>query len=352
MNKTITPPKKLNRITRQSNIELFRIIAMFLVLVVHADYFSLQAPLTTEMHANPLSATTRIFWESLSIGCVDMFVLITGWFGIHPKKKSFCNFVFQCLFFLIGIYILCVATGLTTLSLKGIAGCFVMLEWNWFIKSYIGLYILSPILNSYIEHATKQELGRTILFFYIFQTLYSWISNGAPFFMSGYSTMSFIGLYLLAQYAHRYPNCLTSFSPSVDLSIFAGLVAGQTLLGAIALYWDFNGIQARLFSYVSPLVILSALYLLLAFSKLKFSSRIINWVAASSFAVFLLHTNPNLCRPYFIPFVQHIYNTTDSIECLMVIFVFLAFVFFLAILIDQIRILLWNFIWNKWNNKA
>ena len=29
---------------RQSNFELLRIIAMFLVLVVHADYFSLGAP--------------------------------------------------------------------------------------------------------------------------------------------------------------------------------------------------------------------------------------------------------------------------------------------------------------------
>lgn len=62
---------------RLSNMELFRIIAMFLVLVVHADYYTLNAPTATELATTPVSAVTRIFIECLSIGCVNMFILIS-----------------------------------------------------------------------------------------------------------------------------------------------------------------------------------------------------------------------------------------------------------------------------------
>ena len=128
-NKTIN-----NQKLRSSNIELLRIISMFLVLIVHADYFSLGAPTITEITDKPLSSFARILFESLSILCVNVFVFISGWFSIKPNFKRVTNFLFQCLFFLIGIYTVCLILGLTQLSLKGIAGCFFMLRWNWFIK--------------------------------------------------------------------------------------------------------------------------------------------------------------------------------------------------------------------------
>lgn len=200
---------------RDSNIELLRLIAMFLVLIVHADFFSLGAPSHEETLSAPLNAFARYFFESLSIVCVNIFILISGWFSIKPSKKSFCNFIFQCIFFLIGIYVLMLILGLTSLSVKGVAGCLVLLKWNWFIKAYIGLYIISPILNSFVETIDRKTFERTLLSFFVFQTIYAWISGAAVFFEDGYSTMSFIGLYLLARYIHIYrPNW--SFTPPVE----------------------------------------------------------------------------------------------------------------------------------------
>lgn len=185
---------------RDSNIELLRLIAMFMVLIVHADFFSLGVPTHDDIISAPTSAFLRFFFESLSIVCVNVFVLISGWFGIKPSVRSFCNFVFQCLFFLVGIYIVLLLCGLTSLSVKGIAGCFVMLQWNWFIKAYLGLYIIAPVLNAFVNNTEKMAFQKVLLSFFIFQTAYSWISDGAVFFEGGYSTMSFIGLYLLARY--------------------------------------------------------------------------------------------------------------------------------------------------------
>ena len=84
---------------RLSNIELLRIVAMLFVLIVHSDFVALGTPSTNDCMESGIASFTRIFLETLSYVCVNVFVLISGWFGIKPSKKGFCNFIFQCFFF-------------------------------------------------------------------------------------------------------------------------------------------------------------------------------------------------------------------------------------------------------------
>lgn len=327
---------------RDSNMELLRIIAMFLVLVVHADFFSLGAPTLSEIKENELSSLTRIFIQAISIGCVNMFVLLSGWYGIRPKLKGFLNLIFQCLFYLIGIYCVCLLLGFASFNLHGIAGCLLLLKWNWFIRAYILLYILAPLLNAFVSSATEKQLRGVLLSFFTFQTVYSWLSDASVFFEHGYSTISFIGLYLLAQYFSKYQTPLSRWNKNNFLCVFLL----STLLLGVLFYVSKILMMGRLssivFKYDNPLVILSALSVVLYFSKLKLRSSLINWVAASSFAVFLLHTNPNLCKPYFVPFIKDLYLSYNGIYCLLYIFLFLAVVFMLSIIIDQARLFIWR----------
>lgn len=332
---------------RKSNFELLRIVAMFLVLVVHADFYSLGVPTYEESVTNVLPSLSRFFFQSLSVGCVDIFVLISGYFGIRPRIKGFLNFIFQCLFFLCGIYVVCLILGTSTLSVNGALECFVMTNHNWFIKSYILLYVLAPILNAYIERASQKELRNTILMFYVFQSIYGWITSGVEFFCMGYSTMSFLGLYLLARYVRLYPNKFFIMPRNRDLLIFFSIVILQTL---IVYTCSSHGItlpvRMRVYSYANPLVVISSLYLLLYFSKLDICSNFINKIGESCFAVFLLHQNANLI-PFFKNTIMHIYIERESIFCLLLIFAFLLFLFILSILIDKIRIYFWNSLWKR-----
>ena len=188
---------------RKTNIELLRLLSMFLILVVHADFWSLGAPTCQEFRESLLPSVTRILIEAISIVSVNVFIFISGWFTIKPTLKGFGNFIFQCGFFLIGIYVVMLVTGQATLSLKGIAGCFCLTSSNWFIKAYIGLYILSPVLNLFVETSSKKQFGIILVSFFIFQTIYG-LSGAAAFIEHGYSTFSFIGIYLLAQYVRHY----------------------------------------------------------------------------------------------------------------------------------------------------
>ena len=98
-------------------------------------------------------------------------------------------------------------------------------------------------------------------------------------------------------------------------------------------------------SYVSIFVVTASAGLVMWTSCLRMSySRIINYVAASAFAVYLLHVNPLICDSFFKPLIRSIYDTFSSVECVAVIFAALAAVFALAVILDQPRRLIWSWI--------
>lgn len=190
---------------RQSNMELLRIIAMFLVLLVHADFFSLGAPSASDCVNASVDSSLKVFFEAISIACVDIFVCLSGWFGIRPSVRGFSNFVFQCLFWLVGLYIITLLIGTSTFSIQGIKGCFALTKLNWFIKAYILLYIIAPVLNAFVENASQKEFRNVLIAFFAFEFVYGWIFSGSTqHIVGGYSTISFIGLYLLARYVRLY----------------------------------------------------------------------------------------------------------------------------------------------------
>lgn len=282
---------------RQSNFELLRIIAMFLVLAVHANYFALDGgPSAQECATRVISSMTRIVLESACIVCVDVFVLISGWFGIHFKWKSLLNFLFQVFFFGIIIYAFCVIFLDVPLNIKGIAACFQITTWNWFVKSYLLLYLMSPILNTFCNQSDKKDFLLVLISFFSFQTIYG-LTGSAKFIEQGYSTISFIGLYLLAQYIRKFA---TFFSEKSILFHCIGYFLCVAMLSILEFISRFtNHPTGQIFSYINPVVILASVFLLLFFSKLRFTNRLVNWIASSCFAVFLLHTNVNLCEPVF-----------------------------------------------------
>lgn len=336
-----------DKMTRASNFEMLRMLAMFLVLVLHAGFFAVGKPTADLITSEPLDSFIRIFIESLSIVCVNVFVLISGWFGIKATIKGFCNFLFQCLFFLIGIYAIMICLGYTQFSLKGLLGCLFMLKWNWFIKAYLGLFILSPVLNAFVLSANQKLFKIVLIGFFGFQTIYSWCTGAAEFFLAGFSTMSFIGLYLLARYINLYKPRWALLKKKNDISVYL-VCCVLVAIGAFVPPFIIKNnsicftILAKMFNYVSPFVIIASVYLLLCFSKLKLQSKFVNWCGISCFAVFLVHSNPNIALPYFKRIVVYLYEVYPLPIFYLYILLFLIGIFFMSLLLDKIRLWIWN----------
>lgn len=325
---------------RQSNFELLRIVAMFLVLVVHADYVSLGSVTSEELSMDFLPSVTRIFVQALSIVCVNLFVLISGWFGIRATLKGFLNLIFQYLFAYCLVYAIIILTGEEGISLWNIGHFLVdLIACNWFILAYSALYFLSPLLNAGIKGLNKKRFQYLLVSFFLFQSIWGY-AGAARWVGHGYSLFSFMGLYLLASYLRlygiRFSMGLTLYIISTITNTLYCIVYLQPAAGAI-------GIIFPAFVYCNPLVIIGAAGLLLWFSQLRIGhSRLINWIARSSFMVFLIHTTPWFLEPYFCKWMEGIYNRYDSIECLAMMGIALIGIFVACVLVDQPRKWLWN----------
>lgn len=323
---------------RQSNMELLRIVAMFLVLVVHTAFMTTGAPSKEEIINSFIPSITKISFESLSIICVNVFILISGWFGIKPSVRGFCNFLFQCLYFLLGIYIVLLIVGIADFSPRTLASCLCLCDANWFILAYTGLYLVSPILNAFVEKVSQKNFKRFLILFYVFQTVWGW-SGAAVYIENGYSTFSFIGLYLLARYMHLYK--------VGKLYYWGGSIYVISVVLNILCYivTKLIGISVPIFSYANPIVICGAVGLLLCFDNIQIqSNRVVNWIAKSAFAVFLLHTNPVVLCPLFQKGILIIYDSFSGLTLLAYLLTVLVIIYIIAIIVDQPRQILWHHI--------
>lgn len=332
---------------RQSNMELLRIIAMFLVLLVHADFFSLGAPSASDCVNAPVDSSLKVFFEAISIACVDIFVCLSGWFGIRPSVRGFSNFVFQCLFWLVGLYIITLLIGTSSFSIQGIKGCLALTKLNWFIKAYILLYILAPVLNAFVEKASQKDFRNVLIAFFAFEFVYGWIFSGSTqHIVGGYSTISFIGLYLLARYVRLYQPRISLKSKRFYLAslCIAPICVTAAYITPPILGINTTALGGLWISYISPYCIAFSMFMIMLFSKIEIQSKVINWIATSSFAVFLIHTNPNTLW-HFKDFFVGLYEKTNCFEFWLYTFGFLILVFITAVVIDQIRIIVWRYLW-------
>lgn len=96
-----------------------------------------------------------------------------------------------------------------------------------------------------------------------------------------------------------------------------------------------------LLQYISPTTVATAMLLIIATSKLHISSKLINRLAASSFAVYLVCVNPNLLTPYRNLF-SDLYHTYSDLMYWLIVLGLVAIIYIAIAVIDTIRIFLWK----------
>lgn len=321
---------------RQSNIELLRIISMFLVLLIH--YIPVRGEVTLEaLTNNPGETLFGLELRSICFVCVNCFIIISGYFGIQWKWKSFLAFIYQAFFWMVAASVIALAIGIQVFD----AHSFLLqlssfLSFNWFVLAYLGLYLIAPLLNSFTDHTSKKQLGVFILVFYGFSTIFGYITKTVPEFNDGCSFLSLAGLYLIGAYIRKYKHPFTSLNKYLDLALYFGIGFCLVAVSVVALKM---GITKSIYGYMNPLIVIQSALLFLFFSKLRIPyNRWINYFAASTFAVYLFHYNPSIITAY-LETCQYIFD--NFAFSFPLILLFLISVFITAVLIDKIRI--WSF---------
>lgn len=330
------PAKKV----RDSNMELLRLVAMMLVLIVHANFRALPVPGMRHVLENPSSAFLMFMTEGFSICAVDLFVLLSGWYGIRFKGLRLGELLFQVLFF--GLFAIgCCALFAPQELSHDVLGRLFLLNDNdyWFVKTYVALYLLAPVLNAFVEQATRCQFATVLVNYFAFMFIYGWWVEGTRWLVAGYSLPLFIGLYLLARFMRLYPLRIWQLSRWVDLGIYLAIVAVLTI--AMFVIKQHGGRGGALYFYTCPLVIMAAMHLLLFFSKFSFRSRLVNWLAISAFACYLTQSS-SFIGQFYDQTILGWFNTLPRLQFMAYTALLVLAVFFGSILIDKVRLLLWN----------
>lgn len=332
---------------RQSNFELLRIVAMFLVLIVHADFFSLGRPSQEAMSGHPFSSMMRYVVESLALVCVNVYIIISGYFGIKLKTKSIFNFVFLVVFWRVLINLLFLAaswSGLMTveISVKKLFLLCVPGYDDWFVSSYILLLFFAQFLNAYIEKSTARRLWVFVFAYEGFQILFSWVYPVYSVFTAGYSFLSLAGLYMLGAAIRKTGKDIVRrpltlyFALSVAVGVAVYLCGRCDLLSPI-----FPRMLAWFEAYNGLTILLASTFLFLGFRRLSFTNRAVNYIAASSFAVYLMHMHP-LMRCRFSYVCRYLFENFGTFQYIVLISLFIISVFAVAVLVDLGRRALWD----------
>lgn len=327
---------------RNSNIELLRIISMLLVLLIHFSSVHLM-PSPESLTTDTANTILNLGLRSISFVCVNCFILISGYFGIRWKIRSFSNLIFQILFWL--------AVGVVFAKFIGINydghivnACLSMINGRWFIPAYISLYVVAPLLNAFIEKSNTKQLLRYIIIFYIFSTVYGYFMFSKEF-NGGMSLISLIGIYLTGSYLHREDKVFTKLNSWSWLGLYLAC-ALLLIVGSIGLL-KLN-ISSLIFGYLNPVIILQSVFLFMFFERLNIGKhRWINFIAASAFAVYLFHFHPMIYGKY----QETCRLLIDETSAWLTVPLFFIAIFAFCVIVDRIRILIINQLYAFFNLK-
>lgn len=322
---------------RDSGIELLRIVGMLLIMLGHTHMRIHSWANPEAIASHPLTSFLEVSISCITTCGVGIFIAISGWYGIQFKKMGLAKYLFLVSFTLWTVYAIAIASDIAPFNLDGIKVSLGFYNGYWFVIGYLGLYLISPILNTFIEHASKRDYQIVLISYYLFQSYFSWLTAWYDYY-SAYSIMLFAGIYMTAAYLRKYP---IGWMEKHSLKLLASVSLIMALIAYFSL-WKY-GHAARQIRDDNPLVIFIAILFVLSFNKLKFHNKIVNWLASSCFAVYLIHFNP-FVYPYFIKLIHNIYIQYDGVVYGVLLLSALLIVYLCCTLYDQIRILVWRFI--------
>ena len=280
---------------RNTNLELFRIITMLLII---AHHYVVNSGLLQVAYESPTAGKSMFLllfgaWGKIGINC---FVLITGYFMCKSEltAKKFAKLLLQVMFYRLVVNGVFWITGYQPVNLTTLLRLFpVTTIADGFTAAFLVFMLCIPFLNVLVRNLKQKQHIYLLLLMSFLYVFLGTVKTGFSVRMNYVSW--FAVLYLFSSYVRLYPNALFD-----NTRVWGCLSLGSVLLSAASVVvcaWLSTKVNKDLSYYF---VVDSNTFLAFAtgfcgfmfFKNVKIPyNKFINGVAATCFGVFLIHAN-------------------------------------------------------------
>lgn len=283
---------------RSVGIDLLKLLSMQMIVVLHVLG---QGGILGRLPV--LSMRYEAMWllETACFCAVNCFALTTGYLmaGSRFRYSRLTELWLQVLFYTVGLtalFAIMSPGSVTPLYWKMAFFPMTTLQY-WYFTAYFAMFLFIPFFNRLLEVLERRELEKLILSAVLLSLLT--VLSGQDIFRlhNGYSMLWLSALYFIGAYFKKYP---------LQRKIPTGLwLLGYGLMVLVS--WGGKWIvQQRSFAltgeaspggalinYVSPTMLMAAVFLFLACLQLEFKSRwlprLLSRLAPAAFGVYLIH---------------------------------------------------------------
>lgn len=323
---------------RQSNIELMRIVCMLLIVahhfVAHGTGYASESAWNSQI-LKILGGGARI-----SINC---FLFITGYFGIDVRQscsKKLIRLWIDREFYAVMISIIMLMAGMQAFSAAYFfhAVLPVLTCRHNYVTTFFYLYLLIPFLNRMLQGLNKKEYGGFCLTYGVLISLIPTVMGLTVVYRE--NVYSYLGwmvfLYCIGGYIRLYG---TELNWKYPFLICGGILA-MTFFCVFLAEEQVSWIPERYFlnNQYSIIALLLSVMIFKSFLQLNIrKNSIINWMAAASFGVLLIHDDP-LVREVLWNKMFHCNTYTDSPYLFPIAMAVIGMVYGGCVLTDKIYV--------------
>lgn len=300
---------------RQTNIDILRIVASFMVIMVHVSASKWQ---NTDVTSSEWAAMN--LYDSAVRSCVPLFFMISGrlFLGKHEMvslPKLLRNNVLKLvIIYLVWSFVYAIDTvGIEALfSASKILNEIVPLiikgrYFLWFLPTMIGVYLVMPILFSFKEYKNGKYIRYALIIFLIFTISFTTIKQFFPqsellleiLSKIKYVDIGFCGYFLLGYYLSKKD--YSKVSKSTLLILLMLIIGISTVIGRT---YSINAGEpiGILYGYMTLPVFLEAILIFVFFLKIKPKvstkmAKVIAHISKGTLGIYLIH-------PFIIEYLQ------------------------------------------------
>lgn len=336
-----------NKINRQNNLDLLRIISCLFVVMIHVSA-------TWISPSNNLLNDNNNFYAVLINTCskfaVPVFFMLSGYFNLSNnnnakvdtfykktiKKIIIPTFIFSIFYIFIKIveYVILKKQEFNTIFIEIISGNLGAL---WYLYALIPMYFLVPWLIKIKEKIGENKFIKISFIYFIFSLICGLTSNFSISWNLG-NSLNYLGYFLIGYGLSKEK---TKLRYNLICTTFLGLIFG--FLNVIIVY-NLNYVNSFEFDISTNFSILNAIYsicIFLVFMKLKCKINF-SWLSKYTFYIYIFH--PLILSIIKIVFKGYLYKYNNVLTIILLT----NLIFLISLIISYVYMNIHNYIESKY----